>query len=175
MDHDGLVEPRDIVSMYGTHITIEYADLVKIMESVNSKADGSGRLNYNDFSRWMGNEIHNLASFIFRHDSKRNPDMEMYLKEQERRKGPDRAAAAATAMHQGDVLPKLIEKIRQRWATVRKAFKEFNEDNDPYIDRAELYAFLVHWGFPIDEAQTDTVFAFFDKDKDGRISYQDFV
>ena len=59
--------------MYGTHITINYADLIKVMETVNSKKDGSGGINYADFSTWMGNEIHNLASFIFRHDSKRNP------------------------------------------------------------------------------------------------------
>lgn len=82
------------------------------MENVNSKADGSGRLNYNDFSRWMGNEIHNLASFIFRHDSNRNPHYEMYLKEQERRKGADTKAAALNQMSDGDVLGKLIDKIR---------------------------------------------------------------
>ena len=93
-NHDGLIEPKDIVSLYGSHITIEYADLVKIMESVNSKADGSGTLNYNDFSRWMGNEIHNLASFIFRHDSKRNPQYEMHLKKQELEKGKDKKIAA---------------------------------------------------------------------------------
>lgn len=79
MDHDGWVEPRDIVSLYGTHIQIDYADLVKIMESVSSRKDGSGRLNYSDFSLWLGNEIHNLASFIFRHDSKRNPSFEKHL------------------------------------------------------------------------------------------------
>ena len=72
-DHDGWIEPRDIVAIYGTHITIDYDDLIKLMDSRSSLKDGSGRLNYSDFSKWMGNEIHNLASFIFRHDSKRNP------------------------------------------------------------------------------------------------------
>ena len=76
-----MVEPKDLVSLYGQVIKIEYADLVKIMETKNSRADGTGRLNYADFSKWMGNEIHNLASFIFRHDSKRNPQYEKYLKE----------------------------------------------------------------------------------------------
>ena len=28
---------------------------------------------------------------------------------------------------------RLIDKIRQQWKTVRKAFRDFNEDNDPYI------------------------------------------
>ena len=111
-DHDGFIEPKDIVALYGSHITIEYADLIKIMESVNSKANGTGMLNYNDFSRWMGNEIHNLASFIFRHDSKKNPQYEMYLKEQERRKGDDKRKAAAANMAEGDILVKLVDKIR---------------------------------------------------------------
>ena len=174
-DHDGFIEPKDIVALYGSHITIEYADLIKIMESVNSKANGTGMLNYNDFSRWMGNEIHNLASFIFRHDSKKNPQYEMYLKEQERRKGDDKRKAAAANMAHGDILIKLVDKIRQQWQTVRKAFKDFNEDNDPYIDKKELIHFLNHWGFPLRPDQETVVFNFFDKDGDGRISYQDFV
>ena len=69
------------------------------------------------------------------------------------------------------VLIRLIEKIRQQWSTVRKAFKDFNEDNDPYIDKDELIFFLRHWGFPLTESQGDVVFQFFDKDKDGQISY----
>ena len=77
-DHDGQIGPEDIVSLYGTHLTIDFADLVKIMDRVNSRRDGTGRLNYSDFSKWMGNEIHNLTSFIFRHDSKRNPNFEMH-------------------------------------------------------------------------------------------------
>lgn len=174
-DHDGFIEPKDIVALYGSHITMEYADLIKIMESFNSKADGTGMLNYNNFSRWMGNEIHNLASFVFRHDSKKNPQYEMYLKEHEKKKGNDKRLAAAANLAHGDILIKLIDKIRQQWSTVRKAFKDFNEDNDPYIDKKELIYFLEHWGLPLNEEQQDVVFGFFDKDGDGQISYQDFV
>lgn len=78
-------------------------------------------------------------------------------------------------MEEGDILTKLIKKIRQQWSTVNKAFKDFNEDNDPYIDKKELIFFLEHWGFPLQEAQADIVFKFFDKDGDGQISYSDFV
>lgn len=35
-NHDGWVEPKDIVTLYGTHIDIDQDDLVKIMESINS-------------------------------------------------------------------------------------------------------------------------------------------
>lgn len=137
------------------------------METVNSRKDGSGRINYADFSTWMGNEIHNLASFIFRHDSKRNPPQELYLKEEQKRKGNDKKQAALKLMEDGDILTKLIKKIRQQWSTVNKAFKDFNEDNDPYIDKGELIFFLEHWGFPLNETQAEVVFKFFDKDGDG--------
>ena len=111
-NHDGLIEPKDLVALYGTHLTIDLPDLVKIMERVNSKRDGTGFLNYPDFSKWMGNEIHNLASFIFRHDSKRNPNFEMHQKEQEKRKGLDKKLAAEAIMPDGNILNKLIDKIR---------------------------------------------------------------
>ena len=144
------------------------------MESVNSKADGSGRLTYADFSKWVGNRIHNLASFIFRHDSKRNPSYEQHLKKQEQRKGRDKKMAAEALMAD-DVLDRLVEKMRQQWKTVKKAFHDFNSDNKPYLEQKDLLHFLGHWGFPVTDSQSKTVFAFFDKDGDGRISYQDFV
>ena len=71
----------------------------------------------------------------------------------------------------GDVLGRLIPKIRQQWGTVRKAFSSFNENNDPYIDKKELIFFLEHWGFPISKDQEQIVFDWFDRDKDGQISY----
>jgi Ca2+-binding EF-hand superfamily protein len=54
-------------------------------------------------------------------------------------------------MPDDQLLDKLINKIRQQWNTVRKAFSDFNEDNDPYIDKDELVFFLEHWGFPLTE------------------------
>ena len=68
------------------------------MERVNSKRDGTGRLNYSDFSKWVGHEIHNLASFIFRHDSKRNVNFENHKKNQEKLKGNDLKLAAEAIM-----------------------------------------------------------------------------
>ena len=71
------------------------------------------------------------------------------MKDQELRKGNDKKLAIETLMAEGDFLSRLINKIRQQWSTVRKAFKDFNEDNDPYIDKDELIFFLKHWGFPL--------------------------
>lgn len=83
------------------------------MERANSNKNGTGKLNYSDFSTWMGNEIHNLASFIFRHDSKRNTSFEMHMRDQEKRKGMDKRLAAEAIMPDVEILGKLIEKIRQ--------------------------------------------------------------
>ena len=38
---------------------------------------------------------------------------------------------------------------------VRKAFTDFNEDNDPYIDKKELIFFLEHLGFPMTKKQSE--------------------
>ena len=110
-DHDGFIEPKELVALYGAHITIDYQDLVKIMEGFNSKKDGTGRLNYSDFSKWIGNEIHNLASFIFRHDSKRNPDQDAFVKKYERTKAQDKKLAAQALITDDNVLTHLKSKI----------------------------------------------------------------
>ena len=154
---------------------INFQDLVKIMAHKSSKKDGSGQLNYNDFSTWLGSSIHITEGFYFRHDSKRNPFYDKFLASQGTEKGIMKQKAAEQLMGEGDVLARLIEKIRQQWKTVRGAFRDFNEDNDPYIQKHELQFFLNHWGFPLTQDQADQVFDYFDADKDGLISYRDFI
>ena len=147
---------------------IPFEDLMKIMIDKSSKKDGSGQINYSDFSKWLGNSIHVTEGFYFRHDSKRNP---VYDKYQNIQDPALKRNAAEHLMGEGDIVKKLIEKIRQQWKTVRKAFRDFNEDNDPYIQKEELQFFLEHWGFPITNEQADKVFEYFDTDKDNLISY----
>ena len=130
LDHDGWIQPQDFVQAFGTHMEMPFQDLMKIMNDKSSKEDGSGQLNYSDFSKWLGNSIHVTEGFYFRHDSKRNPDYDRHQSGQDQ--GIKRNAAEHL-MGEGDVLVKLINKIRQQWKTVRKAFRDFNEDNDPYI------------------------------------------
>jgi len=38
------------------------------------------RVNYNDFCAWLGNSIEPTETFIFRHDSKKNPQFEVNLR-----------------------------------------------------------------------------------------------
>ena len=61
---------------------------------------------------WMGSEIHNLASFNFRHDSRRNPPLELYQKKHALTKGLDKKLAAEAAIPEKDLIPCLIRKIR---------------------------------------------------------------
>ena len=104
------------------------------MEVRNSLQDGSGRLNFTDFSKWLGAEIHNLAGFFFRHDSKKNPVLDKFFQDEKYlKREKKKEEASVSLMNHGDVLQKLISKIRQQWKTVRKAFHDFNEDNDQYI------------------------------------------
>ena len=58
---------------------INFNDLVKIMEDKSSKKNGTGEINFTDFSIWLGNSIHITEGFYFRHDSKKNPLYEKFL------------------------------------------------------------------------------------------------
>lgn len=120
------------------------------MESMNARKDGTGKLNYADFSLWLGNEIHNLATFNFRHDSRRNPSFDKHVAEQDRRKGSDNRAAARAMTQNGDIVEKVIKKIQLKWKTVRGAFHSFNTNNDHFVEKHELNSFLGHLGFKLD-------------------------
>jgi hypothetical protein len=52
-------------------IAVNYDDLAKLIKERDSKHEG--KLNYEDFSAWVGNSIHMSEGFFFRHDSSRNP------------------------------------------------------------------------------------------------------
>lgn len=72
-------------------------------------------------------------------------------------------------------MEKLIYKIQNKWSTVRGAFYEFNENNAKFIRKPELIQFLSVIGFPFQGEQAERVFRYFDRDGDGKVSYQDFV
>jgi hypothetical protein len=43
---------------------------------MDKDSTGKGRLGYADFSKWVGNSIHQSEGFYFRHDSVKNPGYE---------------------------------------------------------------------------------------------------
>ena len=52
--------------------------LLEILIKLNTKGLKT-RINYNDFVSWLGNSIEPTDTFVFRHDSKKNPQFEVNL------------------------------------------------------------------------------------------------
>ena len=69
-DHDGYITIEDFLRNF-SDIEVSYDDLSKLMRERDSQH--VGKLNYMDFSAWVGNCIHVSEGFFFRHDSVRNP------------------------------------------------------------------------------------------------------
>jgi len=68
---DGYVEVEDILRHFGDDSTLNFNDLKKLVMDKDSKK--RGRINYQDFSRWLGSAISQVEGFYFRHDSMKNP------------------------------------------------------------------------------------------------------
>ena len=75
-DHDGFITVEDFLRNF-SDIDHHYKDIKKLLVERDSKR--RGKINYEDFSIWFGNSIHQSAGFYFRHDSTRNPQYEKAL------------------------------------------------------------------------------------------------
>jgi CBS domain containing-hemolysin-like protein len=73
-DYDGFITIEDLLKYFANETEIDYDDLKKLINDKDSKK--LGRLNYTDFSRWLGSTIHMSEGFYFRHDSIKNPQFE---------------------------------------------------------------------------------------------------
>ena len=69
-DHDGFITIEDFLKNF-SDIEVSYDDISKLIRERDQTK--MGRLNYEDFSAWVGNCIHQSEGFFFRHDSIRNP------------------------------------------------------------------------------------------------------
>ncbi len=70
-DYDGYITVEDILRYFGQEKDLNYNDLKKLIKDKDSKKQG--KIGYTDFSRWVGNSIHQSEGFYFRHDSIKNP------------------------------------------------------------------------------------------------------
>lgn len=70
-DYDGFITVEDILKYFANEIELNYNDLKKLIIDKDHKK--VGRLGYMDFSKWLGNSIHQSEGFYFRHDSIKNP------------------------------------------------------------------------------------------------------
>lgn len=73
-DFDGYITAEDICRTWGKEKRIDYNDLLILLKNKGSKK--GGRLDYINFSKWMGQSIEPCEGFFFRHDSVRNPQYE---------------------------------------------------------------------------------------------------
>jgi Ca2+-binding EF-hand superfamily protein len=55
-DYDGFITVEDILRNFGQEKDLNYNDLKKIITDKDSKK--IGKINYSDFSKWVGNTIH---------------------------------------------------------------------------------------------------------------------
>ena len=76
-DYDGFITVEDILKYFANETTINYNDLKKLILDKDHKK--MGRLGYMDFSKWLGNSIHQSEGFYFRHDSVKNPQLDRFL------------------------------------------------------------------------------------------------
>jgi hypothetical protein len=90
-DRDGFITIEDILKHYGSDRDFQYNDLKKLM--IDKSTNKTGKLNYQDFSRWLGGSIHASESFYFRHDSIKNPGYEKAVDKMEREAADVRKAS----------------------------------------------------------------------------------
>ena len=74
----------------------------------------------------------------------------------------------------------MAESFRQRLArqpgfTMSKAFSDLDLDKSGYITQNEFESMLQHHGFPVTQADLQSLMERYDKNGDGRVSYGEFV
>ena len=95
-----------------------------------------GKLGYSDFSKWVGNSIHQSEGFYFRHDSIKNPQFE---NNQERQQTNNDIKQEVSQCLMNENLEKtIIDKIKFQWKTIRKAFIDLNKEKSGSIEKDEL-------------------------------------
>ena len=141
---------------------------------IDKDSSGKGRLGYADFSKWVGNSIHQSEGFYFRHDSIKNPQYEQQMDSEEQKRHNRNKEEASRQLMERTLEKTVIEKIKTQWKTIRKAFSDINKERDAAIAEDELRFYLTHWGLNLTEDQFKFIFNKFDVDQDGEINYLDF-
>jgi Ca2+-binding EF-hand superfamily protein len=90
-DYDGYVTAEELIKIIGSGDT-RFADLSKLV--MDKDTTKTGKLNYTDFSKWLGGVIQMSEGFYFRHDSSKNPQCERFNEIQGQLKNKDKEAAS---------------------------------------------------------------------------------
>ena len=130
-DYDGYITVEDILRYFGQdNKEFAFNDLKKlIMEKDSTKR---GKLGYTDFSKWVGNSIHQSEGFYFRHDSVKNPQYEQNLETQNIRNLLKKDPCKTLTLENLDKT--IIDKIKTQWKTIRKAFIDLNKQKSGFIE-----------------------------------------
>jgi len=172
-DYDGYVTAEELIKIIGSGDT-RFADLSKLV--MDKDTTKTGKLNYTDFSKWLGGVIQMSEGFYFRHDSSKNPQCERFNEIQGQLKNKDKEAASKFLLTnpKTDIETLILEKIKFQWKTIRKCFNDLNIEKTGRISKKELKYFLDFWGLDINPTEFQSIFSKFDLDGDGFISYKDF-
>ena len=129
-DHDGYVTIEDFMRLFHNDTSkINIMDMKKLLSEKDSSK--KGRLNYSDFSQWLGQAIHWSEGFYFRHDSIKNPPFERTAQTYEKRMKDNKVEDTIMKLRNIKQLETLIwEKLAQQWKTVKKAYRDLS-NNDP--------------------------------------------
>lgn len=125
----------------------DFNDLKKLIVDKDSKREG--KISYSDFSKWMGGVIHQSEGFYFRHDSMKNPQYEKNLKNYHDKTMVNNKIIIKDQMQEMDIEKTVLEKIKQQWKTLKKAFTDLNQEKSGAIKANELKMYLNHWGFSL--------------------------
>lgn len=123
-DYNGTIGIDDLLRYFGSDLKMDFNDLKKILKDKDS--NGKGRLNYSDFSKWIGSTINQSEGFYFRHDSWKNPGFEKNLLKYN--KNFESIQPSNIAANSEDLEAKVLSKIQFQWKTLRKAFTNLNFD-----------------------------------------------
>ena len=74
-----------------------------------------------------------------------------------------------------NIVKMVLEKIKFQWKTLKKAFSDLNKEKSGGIQPEEFREYLKHWSLFLTNEQFEKLFNHFDVDKDGKISYEDFM
>ena len=172
-DYDGFIQVEDILRHFKPEDGIDFYDLKKLMQDKDSKH--VGKIGYTDFSRWLGGCIHQSSGFYFRLDSIKNPDFESAEMRHAKKfnKEDMQAIIASNLGNHEELETKVMEKMKFTWSRIRKAFANLDLDKSGFISKENLQLYFSSWG--LTKEQFDWLYDKFDRDKDGKISYNDFT
>lgn len=151
-DYDGFVTVEDILRYFGSEDKeLDFKDLTKLIVDKDQKRQG--RINYTDFSKWMGGEIQKSEGFYFRHDSMKNPQYDKNIKVINERFERLNKRVLDEAIQAMNIEQTVLEKIKFQWKTLKKAFSDLNQEKSGAIKPSELKSYLHRKGLYLTDEQ----------------------